>query len=61
MMGGIRLDGSKVLIERIEDAHRQAEQWLATNPELEVISISNGHASSGESVNTVFVTIWYRG
>ena len=27
--GGIRLDGRKVLIERIEDAHRQAEQWLA--------------------------------
>ena len=60
MAGGIRFDGSKLLAEKIEDAHRQAEEWLASRPELEIISITNGHTASGEWINMVFVTVWYR-
>lgn len=58
--GGLRFDGAKVLIEQIEDAHRQAEQWLDLNPGFDVISITNGHAASGEAVKAVYVTVWYR-
>lgn len=56
---GIRLSGPKLLVERIEDAHQQASEWLTANPELEILSISNGaHDSSG--ANAVYITVWYR-
>jgi hypothetical protein len=58
--GGIRLTGGKYLVEKIEDAHQKAEAWLRTRPDLEVISISSGSASTGETVNAFFVTVWYR-
>jgi hypothetical protein len=59
-VGGIRLAGGKYLVEKIEDAHQKAEAWLRTRPELEVITISSGSASTGETVNAFFVTVWYR-
>ena len=58
--GGIRLAGAKVVIERIEDAHKKAEAWLRTRPDIEVITISSGSASLGDAVNAFFVTVWYR-
>ncbi|MGB6222904.1 hypothetical protein [Haloferula sp.] len=57
--GGIRLDGTKVLVERIQDAHQKAAVWLNRHPGIEILSITNGsHDSSG--ANAVFITIWYR-
>lgn len=58
--GGIRLMGGKYLIEKIEDAHQKAEAWLRSRPDIEVITISSGSASTGETVNAFFVTVWYR-
>jgi hypothetical protein len=58
--GGLRLNPAKSLIERIADAHRKAQEWLARRPDIEIISISNGSAASGDVANAVFVTVWYR-
>ena len=57
---GFRLTGTKIVFERIEDAHRKAEAWLRTRPEIEVITISSGSASLGDEVSEFFVTVWYR-
>ncbi|WP_193213356.1 hypothetical protein [Luteolibacter marinus] len=57
--GGIRLAGPKLLLEQIEDAHRKAEAWMNSHPGIEIVSISNGSASSGDNASAVFVTVWY--
>jgi hypothetical protein len=58
--GGFRLARDKIVFERIEDAHRKAEAWLRTRPQVEVLSISSGSASFGDDVDEFFVTVWYR-
>ncbi len=58
--GGIRLSTGKALLERVENAHRQAEEWLNAHPDIEILTISNGSATSGDTANAVFVTVWYR-
>lgn len=57
---GFRLARDKIVFERIEDAHRKAEAWLRTRPEIEVITISSGSASLEDEVSEFFVTVWYR-
>ncbi|MCW1886949.1 hypothetical protein OKA04_19575 [Luteolibacter flavescens] len=58
--GGIRFNTAKALIERIDDAHRKAEEWLRRQPGIEVITISSGSATDGGAANAFFVTVWYR-
>lgn len=58
--GGFRLAGTKVVVERIEDAHQKAEAWLRTRPDIEIITISSGSASYGELATAFVVTVWYR-
>jgi hypothetical protein len=58
--GGIRLAAGKYLVEKIEDAHQKAEAWLRSRPDIEVFTISSGSASTGDTVNAFFITVWYR-
>ncbi|MFD2304726.1 hypothetical protein [Roseibacillus ishigakijimensis] len=58
--GGLRLIGGKVVTERIQDAHRQAEEWLNEHPSLELVSISSAFGNQSD-ISAAFVTVWYRG
>ena len=52
--------GAKVVGEMIHSAHQKAEAWLAANPQVEVVSISNGYGETGSTFGTIFVSVWYR-
>ena len=58
--GGIRRITPDFLQEKVVDAHIQARDWINENPHLEIISITSGDASAGDSLNLTAVTVWHR-
>jgi hypothetical protein len=52
--------GHKVVGEMIHSAHQKAEAWLAENPQVEVVSISNGYGNTVSGFGAIFVSVWYR-
>ena len=57
---GLIKGGTKVIGERIQNAHAKAEAWIAENPQAEIVSISNGYGADGSTFGLVFVSVWYR-
>ncbi|MFC7336116.1 hypothetical protein ACFQY0_02915 [Haloferula chungangensis] len=42
------------------DAHIQARDWINANLHLEIVSITSGNPSSGDTINATTVTVWHR-